>query len=157
MFVRRTALIIAMFAIIASGIGAVQADAAPTSQGQTVAGEHCVTVRSNDPGHIGTICVYLARQSGKERGVVTFTSRSGRLRAVSVKVLVLSVNGKVVEVVHNASQSGPKLNGAIPLSWWDEPARILSNVVGVNDACMTWTNGGKACTGAGWLYSYPVG
>jgi hypothetical protein len=163
MSVRRTALIIAIFAIIACGAGSAQADAATTARGQAVAsppvlyGRHCVTVRSNVHGRTGTVCAYLARLSGKERGEVTFTANSGQLSAVSVKILQLSVNNHIIEAVHNARKTVMAVGGVIPLSWWDEPTgdRQIKQV-GVYEACMIWTDGGKACTGPRWLYSQPV-
>jgi hypothetical protein len=164
MSVRRTALIIAIFAIIACGAGSVQADAATTARGQTVAsapvlyGKHCVTVRSSVPGRTGTICAILARVSWEERGEVTFTANSGLLGAVSVKTLTLSVNNHIVKVSHNARNTVIAVGAVIPLSWWDEPTTPVRQVkqVGVYEACMTWRGGGQACTGPHWLYSQPV-
>lgn len=159
---RRTALIISIFAIIACGVGSVQADAASTPREHAATspvvlyGGHCVTVRSNAHGWTGTICAYLARQSGTKRGEVTFTANSGALSLVSVETLQLSVNHHVTEAAHNATKTVVAFGGVIPLNWWDEPSGPHLVQAGVYKACMSWKGGGKACTGAGWLYSHAV-
>jgi hypothetical protein len=162
MSVRRTALIIAIFVTIGCGLGPVQADAASTPRGQAATsvpvlyGGHCVTVRSNAHGWRGTICVYLARQSGTKRGEVTFTANSGLLSVVSVETLQLSANHHVIEKARNSKRSVVTIGGVIPLNWWDEPAGSHLMQAGAYDACMTWKGGGTACTGASWLYSHAV-
>ena len=173
---RGTALIIAIFAIIACGIGSLQADATPTPRGQAVgspqvaSGERCETVRSNaraSAGAIpagtiptGTICVYLVGQGRAIRGGVSFTAHSGLLKTASVKVLQLTVNNHVVLKADNVSETVLASAGLHLFSWWDEPAYILSKPnyvqVGVYKACMIWKSGGEACTGPGWLYSARV-
>lgn len=164
---RKTALIIAIFAIIACGFGSARADAASTSRAQPAAslpnglyGGHCVTVRSSTHHQTGSICVYLQRFDGKQRAEVVLTSRSGPLRSASVETLRLAVNNVVINAVHNASKKATGLDRgvALPDSWWDEPARWLRDpkIVGAYDACMTWTDGAKACTGPHWLYSEHV-
>ena len=159
MSVRKTALIIAMFAIIACGVGSVQADAASTSRGQEIAslptsyGEHCVKVRSNLHGRTGTICAHLVDGLGKEQGEVTFTASSGLVRTVFVKILQISMNNQVIETAYNVSKTVMMKVGDVSIakSWWDEPDSIYMRV-GAFDACITWTDGGKACTGPHWLY-----
>jgi hypothetical protein len=117
-------------------------------------GERCVTVRSNIHHRTGTICVAVARQAGKARGQVVFTSGSGRLNRVSVQVLRLSLGKQVVQTVKNASKPVTGGGGGFALNWWDEPVGIMQ--VSVYNACMTWTDGSKACTGRRWLSSHPV-
>jgi hypothetical protein len=171
MSVRRTALIIVIFAIVACGIGSVQADAASPPPGRAAAsapvlqGERCETVHSSVrplPGAspTGTICVYVAGQSRAERSGVSFTARSGLLKAISVETLQLSVDGHVMVTIRNVSGTALTGGGVHLVNWWDEPAHLphgsKSVQVGVYKACMTWTDGGEACTGPGWLYTFPV-
>ena len=136
MSVRTRALIIAILATVACGVGSLQADAAPTPRGQAaassqaVSGERCETVRSNVhpvTGTIptGTICVYLVGQSRTVRGGVSFTAHSGLLRAASVKVLQLSVNNHVVVKADNVSETVAHA-GLHLFSWWDEPDTSFS-------------------------------
>jgi hypothetical protein len=87
---------------------------------------------------------------------VTFTSKAGRLRAISAQILELSAGSQVVEEVHNASKTVTAAGGAIPFSWWDETAEWQTLKAGVYKACMTWPDGSKACTGPGWLYTYSL-
>lgn len=163
--VRRTAafVTVAIMAILACGIGSARADAATTSmqRGQAAAspavllGGHCVTVHANAHGRTGTICLYLTRQSGKAGGQVGFTARSGTLRLVSVQALRVSVAGQVALTVHNMSLVVIGHNVALRRNWWDEPKpRVLR--MSAMKACMTWTDGSKACTGTGWVSTQAV-
>jgi hypothetical protein len=171
MSVRRTALIIVIFAIVACGIGPVRADAAapPAGRAATSApvlqGERCETVRSSfrpvaGTSPTGTICVYLAGPSTAERGGVSFTARSGLLKAISVETMQLSVNGHVRVTIRNVSGTALTGAGVHLFNWWDEPARLPKGTktvqLGVYKACMTWTNGGKACTSPSWFYTWMV-
>lgn len=159
---RRIAFIVAILALIACGLGSVQADAASASRGQAATappvllGGHCVTVHSNVNHRTGTICVYLARQlgGGPERGEVIFTAHSGLLKRVSVQVLRLSADSHAIQTSRNVSKAVIGISGGIMDSWWDEQAHWMQ--VGTYNACMYWTDGGKACTGPHWLYSETV-
>lgn len=156
MSVRKTALIIAILAIVACGLGSVHAEAAPMLREQAASttaliGRHCVTVHSNVHSRTGTICVYVARVSGKLGGEVAFTTHSGPVRRVSTQILRLSMDKVVIQTLRNASKAGAGAGTvAIPFNWWDEPKpRIVQ--VSAYKACMTWTDGSKACTGSSWL------
>jgi hypothetical protein len=164
---RRTALIIAIFAIIACGFGSARADAASTQRSQVAAspapglyGGHCVTVRSSTHNQTGTICVYVDRLQGNLRAEVVLTSRSGALKSASAVTVKLSVNSTVINAVHNAKKSatGAGRSIVLPDSWWDEPAQWLRSpkIAGAYNACMIWADGAKACTGPHWLYSQHV-
>ena len=163
MSVRRAALIIAIVAFIAGGLGSVHADAASASAtgGQAAAsptvflGGRCVTVRSNRNARTGTICVFVGREPGKVGGKVVFTARSGRLSKVSVQFLRLTADQRVIQMLRNVSKpvKGASVVG-IPHNWWGEgkPRNIQ---VSAYNACMTWTDGGKACR-PGWLQTQIV-
>lgn len=131
MSVRRTALIVAILAIIACGFGSIQADAASTPRGQAATsplvllGGHCVTVHSNVNRQTGTVCVYLARQGGEVRGEVVFTSHSGLLRRISAQILRLSADNQVILTLRNPSETVTGIGGALPLSWWDERSEVV--------------------------------
>lgn len=161
--VRRTAFItVAIMAIIACGFGSARAAAAATQGGQAAArpavllGGHCVTVHSNVHSRSGTICVYVARQSGKVGGQVAFTTHSGRMQRVSAQILRLSKGNVIIQTLRNPSKAvtGPG-TVAIPMNWWGEPPLVPFRMSAFN-ACMTWTDGSKACTGASWLSSQSV-
>jgi hypothetical protein len=162
MSVRRTTLIIAIFAIIACGIGSVQADAAPTGRGQAVASwavssrGHCETVHSSLHGRTGTVCVAVVSEVKTKtvQAEVTFSASSGRLKEVTLQVLQLAINGKVVESVRNVTENVQTVSKVFPYSWWDEPAPAPVLRAGVDNACLIWTDGSKACTGSSWLYAY---
>jgi hypothetical protein len=160
--VRTKALIVAIMAVIACGLGSVQAEAAPMSAAQAAAtsppglfGGHCVHVSSSVHHRAGTICVYLSRISGKAGGEVTFAAHSGTLAMVSVQTLRITLDNQPFLTVRNLSKtvSGSGI-GSINRNWWDEPKGAIR--VGARQACMTWTGGDKACTSASWLSSQPV-
>lgn len=159
---RRTALIVAILAVFACGLGSIQAEAAATSPGQAAAGppplgQHCVKVTSKHNHWPGTICVFVTRPSGKKpAGEVTFTAHSGTLSVISIKTMRVTMGGAdVVPPVNNVSRPATGMTSdAISRSWWDEPKTRVQ--VSVKNACMTWKGGDKACTGSGWLSSQPV-
>jgi hypothetical protein len=150
---RRTALIAAILAVLASGIGSAQAEAASPSP---MNGKHCVTIKSTPHHQAATVCLYLDRQSGKKEGVVTFSTKSGPLQGVTVKVLQIAMNGQGIVTVNNphVTVTVPGSGDALTRSWWDEPAGKMQ--VRIKNACLTWSDGDKACTGSGWLSSNPV-
>jgi hypothetical protein len=158
--VRGTALIVAILAVIACGLGSARAEAMPTSPGQAAAspppaGEHCVTVHSNVHHWAGTVCVYVTHQSTKNGGAVAFSTHSGKLANVSVKILRVSWHGGGAPIVILKNASGPVSTGSpaiLTRNWWDEP---FGAVASAQEACMTWEGGDKACTGPGWVSSYP--
>jgi hypothetical protein len=71
-----------------------------------------------------------------------------------VQILRLSIDSQVLQTTHNVSAVVVGVRGRITDSWWDEQAGRM--VVGTYNACMYWTDGGKACTGAHWLYTETV-
>lgn len=157
---RRTALVIAIFAIITCGLGSARADAAPAREQAAVGspalyGRHCVAVRSAAGHQTGTVCVYVTR-SGTEVGAeLTFSAGSGRLKASSIKVLQLSVNNRVVAEITNVHQTINGKTGVVRRwNWWDEGQRGVILQVRAYQACASWTDGGSGCTG--WLYSGSV-
>jgi hypothetical protein len=150
MAMRRTTLIVAILAILGCGLASVPAQADSVTRD----GGHCVTVHSDVGGRTGSICAYVDRLNGTERGEVAFTADSGTLSEATVTTLELLIDGQVTTVRHNVTEPASGLSAAISNNWWDEPFGDLQ--AGAYHACMIWMDGDRACTGSDWLYSQPV-
>jgi len=146
---RRIVLIAAIVAAATCGLTSVPAGAAsPASYGA-----RCVTVHSAVHGRSGTICAQVDAMNGAKRSEVTFATSYGPLASVSVTTLELLLGGRVLSTLHNVTKGVLTIIPPITDNWWDEPSG--GEQTGVYQACMTWRDGDRACTGSAWLYSLP--
>jgi hypothetical protein len=158
-----------IFAIITFSLAimAAPANAAPKGpaasanvESQPYLGMVCRTVHSNVHHKTGVICVGISAGNNRAhpavRAVVFFKSDSGKLIAVSARHLVLYQNG--IKVAHGLYSSAPGNGGFVvttkPRNLWD--GGIFEFRSAVFGACMYWTGGAHACTGASWLYSKKI-
>jgi hypothetical protein len=116
----------------------------------------CVTVHSSLHGRTGTVCIAVVKdfKTKTVQGEVTFSASSGRLKEVTMQILQLAVDDKVIQSYRNVTENVLEIGKFFPYSWWDEPRPKPSLRAGVYNACLIWTDGSKACTGRSWLYAY---
>jgi hypothetical protein len=162
---RRTALVSAICAIVTCWLAVAPATAAtghPAQATPTVRrlGGHCTTVHSNIGQRTAKICAYVdINASGKPRAVVTFSTKSGTLREITITTLKLVVNGRAVRVRHNIRRLIPSGPVVIVDNYWPDgghPNIVRIAHTSARNACAYWTDGGFACTGNTWLNSKPV-
>jgi hypothetical protein len=159
MRLKKNVLIASACAIITAGLASApvaaeaagqQAQSAPPAVRHL--GTNCMTVHSSGNRHAGVICISVVITTGKKAADVTFTPTSGTASQISIASLKLSMNGVITE------KAGPLHKrwtspgaGSFALNWWDEPVGHAQ--ASVLNACMTWTDGTRACTGSHWYSS----
>jgi hypothetical protein len=167
---RRNLVIAAIAAIAACGLGtapAVAATSRATPLGGSAAsaavyaspmGTRCTIVESKFPFlQIGEICVTVV-DHGPElwRAEVSFRAISGELREVSVENLKFLVAGSLEERTGRVLKDVPGKRGMVPSNWWEDNLRHPTARAAVDNACMRWLDGARACTGSHWFYSSRV-
>ena len=163
---KRTALVSAFCAIVTCWIAVAPASAAPGHPAQATTkikrlGRHCTTVHSDiKETSTAVICVYVdINAAGKPRATVTFSTKSGTLREITITTLKLLVNGIAVKVRHNIHRIISSGGTVLAAGWWTgggTPNMLRTARSGAWNACAYWTGGGRGCTGHRWLYSKPV-
>jgi hypothetical protein len=163
---KRTALATAICAIVTCWLAAAPAIAAPGHPAQATTkikrlGRHCTTVHSDiSETRTAAICVYVdVNGFGKPRAAVTFSTKSGTLREITITTLKLWVNGRAVRVRRDIRLFLSSGGMVFADGWWSgggTPNLLKTGRSGAWNACVFWTNGGSACTGHRWFYSKTV-
>ncbi len=161
---RAKVYIVAVLAVLSCGLGLIATGAAAAPGGHAAPGgpaplgRKCTAVHSSVHGRTGSICVDVEHGAAGVRGDVTFTANSGVLRGASVSTLELLVNHQVVEKLRNVAERVQGTESRLTRNWWDGEGMTPAVPVqtGIYNACMTWTDGGRACTGPHWFYSQAV-
>jgi len=156
--------LVAVLAAASCGLALIATGAAAAPRGHAAPGtsappgQRCTTVHSNVHGRTGSICVYVEHAGARLRADVTFTGRSGTLRGASVGTLELLVGHQVVQKLHNVAEYVNGAGGRFAKNWWDGEGMAPEVPVqaGIYNACLAWSDGGRACTGPHWFYSQAV-
>jgi hypothetical protein len=163
---RRNVLIAFLCVLALAGLVSVPAEAAFAAQHGPSAGSprlplgaRCETVRSSAHHHSGVICIGVVDRSAPRSTTaeITFRSNSGALKETSLAAMRLTVEGMVVEKIgpRQWNWKGPQGSVSFDKNWWDEPAGLKTQA-SVRNACLTWRDGARACTGSHWLTSKAV-